>query len=303
MLIGWKRLNFRRNMWYIGSPGGAEISNNEYYQPLIISLLVHAAIVLGASQFATYKLQEKPTDIEIVYTDSQTRRQTVMDPQLGDIVKKLEHQAKLLSKYTRKVKKQVVADKTGKTENRKNQRANSQKQDLDLRPKSPLDVTGTGYRIGGQRREKMLQPLDFGASTISDHIPNIKKGGFTALNTGQLSYYSFFSRTNEQVRPRWVGNLRELSRNLSLSGTTQMAEQTRITQIEVILDSKGNYIKSLVHRSSGSRALDAAATEAFRSAAPLNNPPDEMIERDGNVHLHYSFYVHWNPRHLAKRKK
>ncbi|HMN69995.1 MAG TPA: hypothetical protein PKC28_15745, partial [Bdellovibrionales bacterium] len=57
---------------------------------------------------------------------------------------------------------------------------------------------------GGQA----MRQVAIGQSSIAEFIPGIEEGAFTALNTDQFTYYTFFARMNEQVRNRWVSAVR-----------------------------------------------------------------------------------------------
>lgn len=141
-----------------------------------------------------------------------------------------------------------------------------------------------------------------GASTMGEYIPGVKEGAFTALNSDRFTYYTFFARLNEQLRPRWISLVRDFANRLGPSTLAELAEIERATEIEIVLDRSGGFLKSYIYKSSGFRELDDAAVKAFTSAAPFPNPPQAMIESDGAIHLRYGFVVQWQPHHLAVGK-
>jgi outer membrane biosynthesis protein TonB len=67
--------------------------------------------------------------------------------------------------------------------------------------------------------------------------------------------------------------------------------QEWLTQIEILLDKEGNFRNIVLHKKSGLDGLDAAAIEAFKAGSPYQNPPQEMVQDDGRIHLYYSISV------------
>jgi len=56
----------------------------------------------------------------------------------------------------------------------------------------------------------------------------------------------------------------------------------------------------VIFRQSGLPAFDEAAVRAFAEARIFPNPPKEMVEEDGMIHLKYSFTVEFDPHLLAR---
>ena len=79
-----------------------------------------------------------------------------------------------------------------------------------------------------------------------------------------------------------------------------VSSKVRMTRLEVILNKEGDYIKTILHQKSGVKELDDAAILAFKRGAPFLNPPQEMVQPDGKIHLHYSFNIYWSPKHIAR---
>ena len=136
-------------------------------------------------------------------------------------------------------------------------------------------------------------------STISDYIPQVKVGGFTALNTDQFIYYTFYSRINEQIRNRWISNIQNIIYQTPQNVMNQWSAMPQVTQLEVLLDPKGHFVRAILYRHAQSKNLDEAAVSAFRRASPFNNPPSELVKSDGYIHLYYIFHLEFRPRFLA----
>ena len=100
---------------------------------------------------------------------------------------------------------------------------------------------------------------------------------------------------NEQVRNRWVALIREYMASLSQAQLVGLGSQDRQTTVEIVLTSGGEFSHSLIHNSSGDKKLDQTTAGAFKLAAPFLNPPKEMVEKDGLIHLKYGFMVRFRP--------
>ena len=54
-------------------------------------------------------------------------------------------------------------------------------------------------------------------------------------------------------------------------------------------------------KESGIPHFDAAAVNAFLDARIFPNPPQEMIQEDGLIHIKFGFTVNYNPPSLVNR--
>jgi hypothetical protein len=291
---------------------------------LTLSILLHIGLVLLLIYMPKPTEVARPETTEITILDPGKKAQSfVADTSIPqkDLLKELKEKAKFLSKETRRVKEETKAKNTGRTQNNI----------TDIPMPSLDEPSGVGAQQGGGRKggggkqqtptpqihSSMagLQPkpkqiggaepgaqegfgknLVIGSSSLAEYIPGIKTGGFTALNTDQFTYYTFFERINEQVRFRWVTLVRNYLGGLSDSQMNALAKYQRVFQIEIVLSDSGQYLKGFIHRTSGEQALDMTSIDAFQSAAPFLNPPKGLVEEDGFIHLHYSFIVEFRPR-------
>jgi TonB family protein len=85
--------------------------------------------------------------------------------------------------------------------------------------------------------------------------------------------------------------VREKVKIIYRQGRSIASAKDRVTQVLVTLDSKGELIKVDILSPSGVEALDAAAVEAFRAAAPFPNPPKGMVEPDGTIKIRWDFVL------------
>ncbi len=281
---------------------------DQSFRALILSLVVHAVFAWTffrlPSQSETEFL-DQPIEIEI--TEPKFKGGFAMETEKADIspLEKLKDEAELLSLYAKRVREQMRARNTGATKNRPGQhpveadeqRAKGQ-QGVAADQKAGRELILPGMGAGprtGQGSSTFGRQVIVGQSTAGEIIPGIKLGSFTALNTDRFTYYTFFSRINEQVRSRWVRRLKNLSETLSDQRLAELATRDRISEIDIQLDKNGLFVRAVVLRSSGAVELDNVASDSFEDAAPFPNPPQEMVEEDGLIHLRYTFLVQTRP--------
>lgn len=178
----------------------------------------------------------------------------------------------------------AASDIYSKPNTKSEQEPDSQEPNKKQRPALNLRFTGAEAGVSS-----------FG-ETAPDHI---RFGDFTALNTDRHLFYSFYARMEEKIRYRWVNYARAAAYNISSSQIKSSGKEAWVTKLEVILDEKGNYIRAILHESSGSKGLDAAPVQAFKEAGQFPNPPSEMIKEDGAIHVYYVFNVNLSPGLLA----
>jgi hypothetical protein len=277
-------------------------------QPLIISLLLHACLYLGALLSPESSLlPPRQQEVEIVYQNEtkQLPRTFVTDPSPENdpeqLIKKLQDQAKHLSRVTRRVEEEIVARRTGRTQNvqRLAPSASALQNSARDRSQELKDFSGDQPSIT-KPMNQVGRNAQLADSSLAEYIPQVRRGGFTALNSDQFVHYTFYARINEQIRNRWVNLIRDFVDNIPEHELARLSQKTQISQIEIILNPDGQFVKALVHQQSDSRILDERSIAAFRLAAPFMNPPSEMLESDGLIHLHYGFHVHFRPRYYAE---
>ena len=261
---------------------------------LLASLVLHgliAGILLYMPPPAPSELSSKTVEFVIQEGENKQIYFTPDEEKPQDPIEELKEKVRLLSKTTKRFKKEMVARNAGKTQNRSPQV-----------PKSFEPVTkpeGAGEQKS-QAKERGRQ-IHIGDSSIAQLIPGVEQGGYTALNADQFLHYTFYSRVNQQIVNRWVQNIRNYLQLNQIRGTLPATKRKNfVTQVDVVLDSEGNYLKTIIERTSGVEELDQAAVRPFSDAAPFNNVPEEILDDDGNLHLRYRFYLLFDPRRLAR---
>src|SRR5690606_20044794 len=134
-------------------------------------------------------------------------------------------------------------------------------------------------------------PNDLAPSQSDDHLKQVKSGLQTLLSTREFVYYSYYKRIKDQIRQHWEPGVREKVKIIYKQGRNIASAKDRVTQLLVTLDRDGTLIRVDVLGPSGVIDLDAAAVEAFESAAPFPNPPDGIVEADGTIKIRWDFVL------------
>lgn len=99
------------------------------------------------------------------------------------------------------------------------------------------------------------------------------------LNTTKYPYASYMDRIRRQVNYWWQQNLD------NLPSSVRLARDRYTTEVEVILNADGALEIISISEESGSVELDDCVVRAFRLAAPFDNPPEGLVQKDGRVYL------------------
>jgi len=223
-----------------------------------------------------------------------------------------EDLARFLSADKQRVKKEMQAAVSGMTQNRAQgnnkalqpdkpqQQQDKKKAQQDRRQATSKDYDAENI-ITRTMQEQRQQGYDQAPSTVGEALPqDVSIGSFTALNTDRYVYYSFFARIEELVRFRWESRVRQVvdgfDRNYILG---VVGQKNWVTSLDIWLTPDGRFHSAHILRECGITKFDQAASNAFREAGMLPNPPQEMVESDGYIHLKYNFNVSFRPSSLV----
>lgn len=296
-----------------------------------ISIILHILITLFVytvpenwlpkdNLFSTSLIVEKaPVSIELIEDKNAqqiVRAAPVPESQLD---KTSKEKARFLSAASQRVLLETKARLTGKTENNlstpkyqqeiiQKKLAKIQDELKDLKNMKDQDGTLEVQTLNG-RKKSDYKPLNlypnnqkYGVSTLGETVPDdISVGDFTALNTDQFQFYTFYARIEDLVRFRWETKVREAIDQLNRYQALKNVSQSEwVSQLEFQIDEKGVLRKAILLKESGVSRFDQAAILAFQDAKVFPNPPKEMLKEDGLIHLRYSFQVNYSPTYLAK---
>lgn len=297
-----------------------------------ISIILHILISLAiyyvpenwipeSSLFSSSVVVEKASPLSIELIEDKNSQQIVRAAPAPEsqLDKTSKEKARFLSASEQRVLLETKARLTGKTENNlstpKYQQEIIQKklakiqEELNQIKQFKDAENGLEVQTMNGNKKSDYKPLElypnnqkYGASTLGESVPDdISVGDFTALNTDQFQFYTFYARIEDLVRFRWETKVREsidqLNRVQALKNTSR---SEWVSQIEFLIDEKGLLRKAILLKESGIARFDQAAVLAFQDAKVFPNPPKEMIKEDGFIHLRYSFQVNYSPTYLAK---
>ncbi|HEY8271375.1 MAG TPA: energy transducer TonB [Pseudobdellovibrionaceae bacterium] len=269
---------------------------------LLLSLVVHFVLVLvldkGAPYFepkplsvTTIDLLERPREQsnknKIANKERQVVRQALAPKQ--DLKDDDTDLARFLSAEKQRVRKEMQAAVSGMTKNR----TTGQKEKSETKEKK-YDPEGADI---AKNLKEYSQSAENAPATVGEALPqDVSIGNFTALNTDRYVYYSFYARIEELVRFRWESRVRKavdsFDRNYVLG---VVGRRNWVTSVDIWLTKDGRYHSAHILKESGINHFDQAAVLAFKEAGMFPNPPQDMVEDDGFIHLKYSFNVSFNP--------
>lgn len=218
--------------------------------------------------------------------------------------------ARFLSENKQRVRVESQAAQSGMTANRDNIPGDNKpvRAAPVPTPKTAPNKTTAAMEKDGYKVVDIRQELDEmnragqGFSTIGESLPrDVKVGSFTALNTDRYLFYTFYARVEELVRYRWETRVQYAMERLDPRALPR-GNSTWETQVEFLLDKDGYLKKARVMKLSGIPAFDATGVDAFQEARVFPNPPPEMVQDDGFIHLRFSFTVNYNPAWVVRRE-
>ncbi len=270
------------------------------FQAFTLSLILHMLLTFVLNRLSLRQEDSLPIPIEIEYRETADKPRKQLIEQTEVPLEKLldvkpEKDAEFFSEKTVRVKDPTRARINAPTINL----SNREKLEAEKKQREP-DPENEGP---GEKRKKTQGPeWSPGLSASDDAIPDqFRLGDFTVLNTDANLYYTFFARVKNQIRFRWIAQIENIIGNVQGLQIRNRNQEEWNTQIEIVLDSRGNYLSGSVMRESGLPAFDKAAILSFKNGAPFPNPPTEMIEKDGKIYLDYAFQVRWNPNYPVYR--
>jgi TonB family protein len=285
---------------------------------VLLSLLVHVAVytILNIA-----KQKKKPViakTVEVEYISPQPTKTTEGDRQKKAIKRKKQivtqekrindekpEDTKFLSKFDQRVKKQTRAAKSGEFRNTAKPgeqiSGQNEKKVADKTPAKKKLEKGPGkikklsqlvpqYSLTPDARKDLARHVG-DPSQRDDYLKDVETGLQTALSTREFLYYSYYDRIKNKIRQFWEPNVRQQVKMIYRKGRTIASSSDRITQVLITLDSQGTLERIEVITQSGVSALDDAAVQAFREAAPFPNPPKGMVEPDGRIRIRWDFIL------------
>lgn len=159
------------------------------------------------------------------------------------------------------------------------------------------------YALSDNRQELILPGFGSPGSNprVPEYIqqklpPGVRLGNVTALNTDQHRFYSFNRRLVARFFPVWANTVSRALYNWIKENNASPISKTWVTNVEVIMNDKGEILDVQPMRLSGFWNIDEAAIDGFKQVKNVPNPPKEMIDENGYIHLQYQTEVIWVPQ-------
>lgn len=294
---------------------------------LVVSFLLHLLVIVLvwmtpkswyvdlSKQLGTQIKVQSPSVFEVELKEDKNSKQIVRQALAPDnmIDTSMNDPARFLSEKKQRVLMEAKAKEIGKTQNRTADLPKFQEQRQREKVKSAfmesaIDETGTVAVPKNERIRDGYEPLEvfpknsYLKSTVGEVLPDdISIGNFTALNTDQFQFYTFYSRIEDLVRFRWESFVQDAITQYDRQKIIRsIGDRPWVTQVEFHIDATGHLVKAVLLKESGAQGFDRAAIKAFEEANVFPNPPKEMLQDDGLIHIRYSFHVNFNPKYMAK---
>lgn len=284
---------------------------------IFCSIFIHLLAWSGLELFPKRQnLKTRPKAVEVVILDSTEKKspqdqkdkisQQVVDQSKKALNDEEPDKARFLSRHNQKVERETRAKNFGVFSNAAQQGAKSSGASVTSRNNSKKSTFHKKFEHGHLPSLAALKP-DFNLgppappngqegsagnpSQTDDHLKDTPIGIQTLLSTKEFVYFSYYNRIKEKIRQYWEPNIRENVKMAVRRGRSIASVRDRVTKVLITLDKNGTLIQVQVLGESGIVELDSAAVDAFKSAAPFPNPPQGMIESDGNIRIRWDFIL------------
>jgi TonB family protein len=264
------------------------------------------------------KTKDLTTQIELVDLD----KKQVVDQAKESIDETPPDETDFVSINDQTVKEQTKAQRSGEFQNSVERPAMQASQNTApmisaeellksgaQKPQRPVDEMDLGLKglssslnpnTVAQRRSQQMQRANLAAGTqvpaqgpsqTDDYLEDVKEGQFTLLNTRRTQYFSFYSRIKGQLRSHWNPLIREEVSFIYSTKRTPASLGVKRTSVQITLDEDGYLEEIALLKTSGNKAIDTAAIQALRLAAPFLNPPKGMLEKDKKIRIFWDFVL------------
>jgi TonB family protein len=165
-----------------------------------------------------------------------------------------------------------------------------------LAPPTKLEMEG--YK---QEQQKLAQAAESGrggsiapdnaGSATNDYLKDVKDGDKTMLSTKEFVYFGYYRRIRERLEVAWSTRLRSTLDSYVYGGRQLANDRNYVTGVIVVLDRNGKVTGVQLLQGSGARDLDQAAIDAFQSAGPFPDPPNGLVDDNGQIKIRWDFVL------------
>lgn len=267
------------------------MTKNKIYIALVLSLLLHLSQYIVIQRIPNPIHWSHPDELIEFYpietTEVDKRNSTkpiVTQPDKNTPAIDNDKPADFFSEEKRRYEKQTRVEKLGVNNNSGSTEKNNKPQQKN----DSFDPNGLEFNQALRNTQRSNS-----TSQYQHQLPNdIAMGDVTNLNTDAHIYASFYNRIAEAFYIRWVQNLEKTWNRLSLDTKQKLSGLVWRTELEIILNARGEVQKVLTMKPSGFPLFDQDAVRAFYEAQFFPNPPKAKVEADGTIRLKYRISVH-----------
>lgn len=190
----------------------------------------------------------------------------------------------------------VTSEKTETTESIEKKQAKVSRQFKDLSSLGiPFNLSSQPTSSKVEEAKKQVRALmgdnrseaESGDQYVKDE--SLPEGSENLLNAQESVYYSFYSRLYEAIGPLWKSQIRQIPSRLRLR------EGEYTTLVDVTLNQKGDLVGIHHVRGSGVKELDNAIDTSWHRIERFPNPPQGLLNENGEVHTGWTFTVQVGP--------
>ncbi len=263
-------------------------------RPLARSISLHLLFLIVAFFYVTHgpklDLNQEPIEVAVLETDKATPKNSIVKRSAGEQVKYAKKDA-YLSDKTRAVRE----EQSSRNEGEFTEGGVPDQRPLAARPK--LGLSDFGLKLKVQPQDDFNKQRNWAKTQLGEalkggqYIQGMKEGEFSALNTKEFVFYSYFERVRKQLDQAWQPILRENVHRLLKSGRHLASNSDFVTRALVTMNQKGEILRIQVLEESGTQDLDQAAIDALNKAGPYPNPPKGLIDSMGHVEIRWDFIL------------
>lgn len=278
------------------------------------SLAAHALLFLFLSHLQDQRpVSDQDTPLEVVFNDQAQPRFVEAPANQKKSQDKPEKEVEFKSNQTQRTDIETWKRPTRQTEMQANLQSGGQKgapkkevqKEKASETKSSDEPTfdAGDYMVSKNRKPLPLPGYGGGASrpliptSVQEKMPpGVRLGNITALNTDQHRYYSFNRRLLSRFVPLWGARVRQAVYQWVEQNDSPSVSKSWVTNVEVIMDPSGEIIDVQPFRLSGLWPIDNASIDSFKEIRKVPNPPSDMVDDNGYIHLQFQTEVLWIPR-------
>lgn len=265
------------------------VSEQKLQQPVVISLTIHALLVLCFLAINLYQRQSQNEVVEVQWLEpKESKNRAIVKSDRGEEVTTPDQNA-FLGEKNRHVNRQTVSKNTSLNE-RATTKPKLANLGVSLVPKSNTGIAKPGDQFK-QNYSQFNQAIQEERPAGGDFVKGFEEAAETALNTKEFVFYGYFQRIRQQLDQAWQPVLRKQIEGLFRRGRRLASEMEYLTRTVVVLNSRGEVVEVKVLEESGTRALDEAAVKAFNNAGPFPNPPGGLADSSGKIQIRWDFLL------------